>query len=107
MCYMVQHKKGKLCYPLNLWQPFWTDDLVIFSLQYISNCHKYCKLFVLNKILVQKMTLTTRLALCELLSTSWMETKRPCSGVSSGGGEIRETKKTSDSQVPQGSGLLC
>ena len=29
-----------------------------------------------------------------------------CSGVSSGGGEIRETKRTNDSQVPQGSGLL-
>ena len=28
------------------------------------------------------------------------------SGVSSDGGEIRETKETSDSQVPQGSGLL-
>ena len=33
--------------------------------------------------------------------------ERSCSGVSSGGGEIRETKKTKDSQVPQGSGLLC
>ena len=33
--------------------------------------------------------------------------KRPrCSGVSSGGGEIRETKRTNDSQVPRGSGLL-
>ena len=29
-----------------------------------------------------------------------------CSGVSSDGGEIRETKRTNDSQVPQGSGLL-
>ena len=27
------------------------------------------------------------------------------SGVSSGDGEIRETKRTNDSQVPQGSGL--
>lgn len=74
---MAQPEKGKLCYPLNLWQPFWTGDLVIFSLQYILNHHKYCKLFVLNKILFQKMALTTRLPLCELLTTSWMGTKRP------------------------------
>ena len=32
--------------------------------------------------------------------------KFDCRGVSSGGGEIRETKRTNDSQVPQGSGLL-
>ena len=29
-----------------------------------------------------------------------------CNGVCSGDGKIRETKETSDSQVPQGSGLL-
>ena len=29
-----------------------------------------------------------------------------CSDVSSGDGEIRETKRTNDAQVPQGSGLL-
>ena len=32
--------------------------------------------------------------------------RKVCSGVSSDGGEIRETKRTNDSQVPQGSGLL-
>ena len=43
----------------------------------------------------------------QLLVEVRLKQKFDCSGVSSGGGEIRETKKTSDSQVPQGSGLLC
>lgn len=40
------------------------------------------------------------------LFTSQTNFQQQCSGVGSGGREIRETKRTSDSQVPQGSGLL-
>ena len=40
------------------------------------------------------------------MSMSEISFKAECSGVSSGGGEIRETKRTNNSQVPQGSGLL-
>ena len=70
--------------------------------------HLRMKTLMLDLIHLQKKrAVNPNPSTCVTIAVTLFIIQSCCSGVSSGSGEIRETKRTSDSQVPQGSSLLC